>query len=140
MINKFLDKAGDLYPTSTSVHMPKENEEGCKDYTNVFICHAKLYVLGDTYDIPQLCQLSLHRLHATLKEFTLYPSRLNDVSALTRYVFENTRSGDKIQDMIALHHACIIEDLSKHEGFKSLIEDFPDFAHGLISRMIERLG
>lgn len=97
-------------------------------------------VLGDSYDIPQLCQLSLHRLHETLKEFTLYPSRFNDISALAIYVFQNTRSEDKIQDLITMYYACIIEDASKQEGLKSLIDEVPDFAYGLISRMSERLA
>lgn len=140
LIVKFLDETGEAYPTTNTIHIPRKNTEGCKDYSGVFLCHAKLYVLGDMYIIPELCQLSLHRLHVTLKEFTLYPSRLNDISTLAKYVFNNTQPGDKIQDMITLYYACIIEDASKHEGLKSLIEEVPDFAYGLISKMSERLA
>lgn len=139
LVNKFLNTAGVSDPVPSSGQSPEKNTKGCEDYSGVFLCHAKLYVLGDTYDIPQLCQLSLHRLHATLKDFTLYPSRLDDISVLARYVFENTRPNDKIQEMITLYYACIIEDASKHEGLKSLIDECPDFAYELILRMSERL-
>lgn len=137
LIDEFLSDT--IYPTTTSVFVPRKNTEGCEDYSGVFLCHAKLYVLGDTYDIPTLRQLSLHRLHATLKDFTLYPSRLNDIAALAKFVFENTTPGDKIRDMITLYYACIIEDASKHDGLKSLVDDIPDFAFGLISKMSQRL-
>lgn len=140
LIHKFLDKSGTTYPTSTSVFSPRKNTEGCEDYTGVFLCHAKLYVMADTYDIPSLKQLSLHRLHATLKEFTLYPSRFNDIATLAKYVFENTVPDEKIRDMITLYYACIVEDARKQDGLKSLIDEIPDFAYGLISKMSERLA
>lgn len=140
LIDRFLDNGSTSYPAPQGlVFSPRKNTESCEDYTRVFLCHAKLYVLGDTYDVPQLRQLSLHRLHVTLKFFTLYPSRLDDLAALARYVFENTAPDDKIRDMITLYYACIIEDASKHDGLKSIIDDFPEFAFGLISRMSARL-
>lgn len=140
LILKFLDERGTMYPTSTSIFSPRKNNEGCEDYTGVFLCHAKLYVVADTYDIPALKQLSLHRLHATLKEFTLYPSRMNDIAALAKYVFENTVLEDKIRDMITMYYACIVEDARKQDGLKSLIDEIPEFAFGLINKMSDRLA
>lgn len=140
LIHKFLDESGSVYPTSASVFSPRKNTEGCEDYTGVFLCHAKLYIMADTYDIPALKQLSLHRLHSTLKEFTLYPSRMNDIVALAKYVFENTVPEDKIRDMITLYYACIVEDARKQDGLKSLIDEIPDFAFGLINKMGDRLA
>ncbi|KUI69334.1 hypothetical protein VM1G_05457 [Cytospora mali] len=115
------------------------NTENCEDYTGVFLCHAQLYILGDKYDIPQLRQLTLYRLHATLKEFTLYPSRMSDIEILVKYIFENTVPEDKIREMIILYYACIVEDVSKHDGLKRIVDEIPDFAFGLISIMCERL-
>lgn len=140
LIHKFLDENGIMYPTPTSVFPARKNTEGCEDYTEVFLCHAKLYIMADTYDIPALKQLSLHRLHATLKDFTLYPSRMNDIATLAKYVFENTVPEDKIRDMITLYYACIVEDARKHDGLKTLIEEIPDFAFGLIDKMSDRLA
>lgn len=140
LIKTFLDERGTKYPTSTPAFLPRKNTEGCEDYTGVFLCHAKLYVLGDKYDVPPLRRLALHRLHATLKEFTLYPSRMNDIATLASYVFDNTAPKDRIRNMITLYYACIVEDASKYDGLKSLIDEIPDFAFGLISKMAERLA
>ncbi|KAF3770549.1 hypothetical protein M406DRAFT_336207 [Cryphonectria parasitica EP155] len=140
----FDDKSGENNgtecPSSTSAFIPRKNTEGCEDYTGVFMCHAKLYVLGDTYDIPQLRQLSLHRLYVTLREFTLYPSRFNDLATLAQYIFDNTRPDDRIREIIALYYACIVEDALKHDGLQSLLDTTPEFAFGLISNMRERLS
>ncbi|POS69861.1 hypothetical protein DHEL01_v211746 [Diaporthe helianthi] len=116
LISKFLDKSHTMYPTSGFVFAPRKNTKGCEDYTGVFLCHAKLYVMADIYDIPSLQQLSLHRLHATLKEFTLYPSRMNNIATLAKYVFENTVPQDKICHMVTLYYACIVEDAKKQAG------------------------
>ncbi|ROW03631.1 hypothetical protein VPNG_07196 [Cytospora leucostoma] len=140
LIKKFLDENVIVkYRTPTSIFTPRINIKSCENYTKVFLCHAQLYVLGDKYDIPSLRKLALHRLHATLKCFTLYPSRFDDIATLAKYVFENTVPDDKIRTMITHYYACIVEDASKHDGLESLIDENPDFAFGLISRMNERL-
>lgn len=139
-IEKFLDEGMSEDPTALFTFVPRKNTDGCEDYTGLFLCHAKLYVLGDKYDIPQLRKVARHRLHATMSEFTLYPSRMEDIATLARYVFENTVPEDKIREMITLYYACIVEDASKYDGLKALIEDIPEFAFGLISKMAERLA
>lgn len=140
LVAKFLDNDNTDYPTTASVFEPRKNKESCEDYTGVFLCHARLYVLGDIYDIPQLRQLALHRLHATLREFTLYPSRLNDIAVLAKYIFDNTQSHDKIREMIVLYYACIIEDVLEQDELTSLIDEIPELAPILISKMSERLA
>lgn len=84
--------------------------------------------------------MTFHRMYATLKVFVLYPSRMKDIAALARYLLENTHPEDGISDMIYLYYNCIVEDASKHDGFESLFHDLPDFAHGLIFKMSERLS
>lgn len=140
LVYEFLDASGTVYPTPTSIFSPRKNADGCEDYTQVFLCHAKLYVMADTYDIQSLKELSLHRLHATLKGFTLYKSRFNDIATLAKYVFENTMPDDKIRDMITLYYACIVEDAREQDGLKSLIDEIPEFAYGLINKMSDRLA
>lgn len=140
LISKFMSEAGTIYSPLVSPYVPRANKAASEDYTEVFLCHAKLYILGDLYDIPALRQLSFHRLYATLKEFKLFPSRMDDIATLAKYLFENTRSEDRIREMIYLYYACIIEDAAKHDGVQSLINDIPDFAHGLIVKMCERLS
>lgn len=140
LIAKFLDNDGAKYPPSVPTFVPRKITESCENYSGVFMCHAKLYVIGDKYNIPELCQLSLHRLHVTLCCFELYPSRYDDIAIVTRYLFENTRSDDRIRQMMALFYACNVEHLSKGDTFQILMDETPGFAANLFSCVSERLA
>lgn len=140
LIESFQDESGTIYPSPTTTFTARKNIHSCEDYTKVLLCHAKLYVLGDMYIIPALKQLALHRLHATLKTFTLYPRRVQDITTLARYIFENTMPEDEIRDMISLYFACIVEDLVELEGMEELLEEVPGFAVGLVKHMSKRLA
>lgn len=140
LVQRFMAQFSNLCPPLADPYLPLANTGASEDYTEVFLCHAKLYILGDLYDLPALRQLSFHRLYATLRAFVLYPSRMTDIATLTSYLFENTRPDDKVRDMMTLYYACIIENASKHDGLKRLIDEIPDFAHGLIVNMSDRLS
>ena len=58
------------------------NSHAKQDYTGVFLAHARLYVFANKYGIEPLESLSLHKLHATLKSFTLYRARIGDILKL----------------------------------------------------------
>ncbi|KAK8042938.1 hypothetical protein PG994_013421 [Apiospora phragmitis] len=118
---------------------PRLNKNPCEDYTIVFFCHASLYIIADKYDIGALSKLSMHRLHATLKAFTLYPSRMSDILSLAAFVFENTRDGDPIRLMIVHYCACIVEDLAKSEDYEPTLQNYPQFSSALMVKMSERL-
>ncbi|OBT70605.1 hypothetical protein VF21_10358, partial [Pseudogymnoascus sp. 05NY08] len=63
----------------------RQNSAAEEDYTSVFLGHARLYVFADKWGIEDLRSLSLHKLHQTLRTFTLYSARLGDVVELIRY-------------------------------------------------------
>lgn len=123
-------KAEDMYPSPTSSFIARPNQNSFEKYTDIFLCHVKLYITADMYDVGVLKQLALHRLHATLKVFTLYPRQLASIYKFVLYVCENTRAGDELCKMLALYVACIAEDLAQAdaEGLKVLIEREPSFA------------
>lgn len=135
LIERFKSK---IYPDPRNTPPNKlaapKHKDSSEDYSDVLLCHARLYVLGDTYLIPELQKLAIHRLHATLKEFVLYPSRLQDVIMLVKYVFENTRQNDEICNMVSLYCACIKESLDDKEcgGLERLVNDVPNFGLSLI--------
>ncbi|KAJ4403874.1 hypothetical protein N0V82_010585 [Gnomoniopsis sp. IMI 355080] len=112
----------------------RKNKDSTEDYSDVLLCHAKLYVLGDKYLIPELMQLAIHRLHATLKVFVLYPSRLQDIVTLVRYTFVNVHPDDEICSMLSAYCACIVEQLDAQQGkeLERLIKEVPDFALSLV--------
>lgn len=127
------------FPSPTIPYTPRKNEKSFEEYSEVFLSHARLYTLADKYDIPDLGKLSLHKIYVSLKEFTLYPSRVGDVINLASYCFENTITGDKLRTLLVDYCACVIEDMLEYEGFKDLVDKSSDFAFALMKKMKNRL-
>ena len=101
-----------------------------------------MYVLADKYDVPKLGNLAFIRLQETLKDFTPYSKRVQDAADLFSYAFgalEESARDDKMCTMLMQYAGCMFEDLIKCDGFESLIEQFPIFAHGMMKVIAERL-
>lgn len=133
----FLHEAGKKYPAPASsvVFTPRQNTTSSEDYTEVFLCHAKLYVVGDNWLIPQLKQLTLHRLYATLRDFFLHPSRIQDICVLAEYVFEHTTPGDEMRDLVIIYFASVIDQVTDCGGVEALMNKVPGFAFQLVKKM-----
>lgn len=131
------------YTVSTPSFHPRKNRESCEDYTEVFLCHARLYVFADKWGIVPLKQLSLYKLHQTLSDFTLYKERIGDIVALMQYSYDNTPHLSSINDplrSLVIHYAtCVVEDLVQSSEFKALLEEARQLASDLILKMINRL-
>ncbi|KAK7927857.1 hypothetical protein PG985_004855 [Apiospora marii] len=130
---------GENWVMGSTTFKPRPNKEACEDYTKVFFCHTNLYILADKYDITKLGQLSMHKLHSTLKAFMLYPSRMGDILSLVELVFNNTLAEDELRTMLVLYCTCIVENLAKCEEFQLLLQGCPEFTSALVAKMIERL-
>lgn len=122
---------------------PRQNCESCEDYTGVFLCHARLYVFAEKYDIAPLKKLSVNRLHQTLSVFTLYKERVGDIVALMRYSYANTvhrsSSDDPLRSLVIHYAACVVENLVPSSDFKALLEEPGELARDLVVKMIDRL-
>lgn len=137
MIEKFNNDA--TYASPTIPFTARKNTESCEDYSRVFLSHARLYTLADKYDIPELRNLSIHKLYVSLKEFALYADRMGDIIGLVKYSFNNTIANDKLRTLLVKYCACIVEDMCKREDFQQLINESPDFGYELIKEMGNRL-
>ena len=72
------------------------NQESYKDYTDVLLSHAQLYVFAEKYYIPILQTLVIENLQQVLIIFTLYAERTKDIIALLRYVYTNTKESNGV--------------------------------------------
>lgn len=124
-------KSDNKYPSPRLDLHVRININSQEDFTDIFFCHARLYVTADKYKIVQLKQLALYWLYTTLRVFRLYRSKLSSIIDLVLYVCENTGADDELCNMLALYVACIAEDLAQadDEGLKTLIETEPSFAY-----------
>ena len=56
-------------------------------YSNVFLSHASLYILGDAQQVDKLKALALFKLHKTLCIFELDEENVGDITDLARYAY-----------------------------------------------------
>lgn len=59
LIRDVFSKATTMGRVPTFKYEPRKNVEECEDYTDVFLCHARVYIIADRYDIPGLRILAL---------------------------------------------------------------------------------
>ncbi|KAK9777073.1 hypothetical protein AB5N19_12398 [Seiridium cardinale] len=137
-IKKIRMAAGFDYPRAELQFEARQNREPTEDYSEVFLSHAKLYVVADIYCITLLASQTIQNLAETLKEFTLYKNRIGDILLLMEYVFSNTQRKDTMRDLLIHYITCTIETLNKDHGFHDLLEDYPQIVSPLIKSMMER--
>ena len=122
---------------------PRQNEEAFEDYTQVLLCHARLYVFSDLYQIEPLQQLARQKLRLTLSRFFLFEERVSDVVELIKYTYQNTmdhESGlDKLRSLVIDYVVCHIETIAKDKDFQKMLQDSGALANDLIQRLIPRL-
>lgn len=138
--DSFKNKA---YTISKPAFQPRKNRESSEEYTEVFLCHARLYVFADKYDVGPLRNLALHKLQRTLAEFNLYDQRIGDIVHLIRYSYSNTAdhpgSIDDLRLLVVHYSACVVDKLSQSVEFQSLLEEAGSLGRDLIEQMLKRL-
>jgi hypothetical protein len=114
-----------------------------EDYCGVLLCHARLCVFADKYDIQALSKLSLSKLRHTLAHFNLYEERKEDIVELLRYCYTNTpdRVGmtDKLRALVIKYVACVVEILEGSEGIHSLLGEANSMSSDLMTELCKRL-
>lgn len=88
------------------------------DHKSIFLLHAKMHCLSKRFDISSLIQLTLHKLHETLKHcisttFAQNNARIADVVALADYTYGHQYSSEVLHQEV-LEFAVIL--LSQVEG------------------------
>ena len=104
---------------------PRSNQSPSEDYTDVFLSHAQLYVFAEKYDIEKLKTLALEELHATLAIYTQYSERTGDITALLRYVYDNTvepkEGSEEMRTLMTEYVGSEMDVLMDDEDFKNLM-------------------
>lgn len=128
----------------TNTAPPRKNHEASENYTNIFLCHAQLYVFADAQDIQPLKLLALDELHAVLAIFELHPERTGDIVELLRYVYANTASPSEgeepLKKVVADYVGFEMDVLMNDEDFSALmIADGGDMLRDYMSSVSKRI-
>ena len=113
--------------------------------TDIFLCHAQLYVFADRWGIAELKETAIKELHATLAVFTLWPQRIVDVAALIKFFFDQSRvrahgveSGTSLRALMRDYIGCEMETLfSAPNRIKGLLRDEDGLSAGERCDLIE---
>ncbi|KND86468.1 hypothetical protein TOPH_08906 [Tolypocladium ophioglossoides CBS 100239] len=116
-----------------SGHAKEKAQEEPQAHADIFVHHAKVYVLGDRYRITALMEVSFDKLHRALVDYTVSESRLNDIVALLRYCYTEL-SPDRLKRFVVHYAACKVKKLWKSVEFQQLLEE-----HGSMSRALVEL-
>lgn len=121
---KFVQRKETVRQSFISILPVRKNQDYSEDYSEIFLCHARLYVFADLYDVQPLKFLALEELQATLAIFDLYVERASDIVSLLRYVYGQKNAslkGEGIRTMLTQYVGCEMDTLIKDETFRDLI-------------------
>lgn len=110
---------------------PRCNLNPTEDYTEVFLSHARVYAFADKYDIQPLGRCALAQLHETLKIFKVWPSCVQDILKLVRFVYDNIPSSsgeaEKIRAMLSQYIGYEMENFIHETEFQNLLQENGEF-------------
>ena len=122
---------------------PVENFEPSRSYSNVFLAHASLYVLGDYWLIDSLKALALYKLHKTLCVFKLEGENIQDIVDLARYAYIEGKGVEegigKLRTMVCQYMALNALVLSPHTGFTDFLAEGGQFVKDFFQFAIQRM-
>jgi hypothetical protein len=114
---------------------PYKNYQPFECFEEVFLCQARLYVFGDRYDIEALRSLVLYKMRRTLAVFILFPERVPDIFLLVQYVYENTREGDGLRNLLTEFAVCRITLLLDHSDWDAFMHEQSSFSSELLEKL-----
>ena len=134
----------DVWDFGAAPAPPRSNKAPEENYTDVFLAHAELYVFSEKYDIQPLKRLALKKLQQALAIYTLYPSRVEDVLALLRYVYTETaaskRKEEDIRTMLMHYIGTEMEILETHGDIKELLAEDQEMLSDFLAMFAQRIS
>ena len=126
-----------------NVSPPRKNLDKSEDYTEVFLCHARVYVFADLHDIEELKLLALDELHALLAIFDLYEERTGDVVSLLRYAYANSGQcweGESLRGVLTDFVGVEMDALMLDKDFReAMMENGGDMLEDFMSVVMKRI-
>ena len=121
------------------VFEPYKNCDPSENFTEIFLCHARLYAFADRYQIDSLRTLVLYKLRRTLAAFRLFPERVPDIFELVQFSYANTREHDDLRSLVTDYIVCFVEYLVPHPDWVSLLANTDSFATEVLTQVLRRL-
>jgi len=123
---------------------PSESFLTNRSYSNVFLAHASLYVLGDYQLIDSLKRLALYKLHKTLCKFQHNNENAQDIVDLAKYAYseEGKGSGEgigELRSLVCQYMAQNAVGLSVDDKFMGLLGEGGQFVKDFFKFELQRV-
>lgn len=112
------------------------------DYAEA-LCHVRLYVFAEQYQINKLKDLALCKLHSTLENTTFRPLRVKELCDLIRLAYQNTpeltSKEEPLRSLLTHYVAWRFEELAPTKKFQELFIDGGIIVNDLCQKVSQRL-
>ena len=125
--------------TRFSVIPHREFEAG---HEAIFLLHAKLHCLAKRYEVIALEELTLHKLHETLKhcgttEFVSREARVADIVALANCAYETDGASDALRKEVLEFVVILLNQLDgKMPGYERLLSSLVKANNNFVVKMV----
>jgi hypothetical protein len=103
---------------------PAEQFDPDQSYTEAFLNHTSLYILGDLQLIDSLKALTLFKLHKTLCVFQLDDGNAEDIIALARYAYSEEGGGGALDKGIGSLRSLVCQYMATDAVVLSFNDEF----------------
>ncbi|OCK73622.1 hypothetical protein K432DRAFT_312391, partial [Lepidopterella palustris CBS 459.81] len=120
----------------------RTKQEPYHNYTEVFLCHARIYMFAEKYNIEPLKALSLHKLQQILIHYVIYKDRIEDFVSLLRYSYSLPASQGSVNSLgllVTQYAACVVEELGKSHTFFLALEESGPLGKDIIKQVLWRV-
>lgn len=128
-IAELLDKAPE------NEHSADQSTATVDDYTEIFLCHAKVYHLAWITDWAALCHLSFYRLTRLLVRFNLCDKRTGDIVPLLRFVFVESEQMEDMERLLEYYVSWNVETMMQDMNFRCLLNRVPSIEKSIFRSM-----
>ncbi|KAI3543738.1 hypothetical protein CSPX01_06061 [Colletotrichum filicis] len=97
--------------------------------------HVQLYIFADRYDIAQLRQVSLHRLHSSLTRARLSDAGYQLLFGVIEFAFTNTMPGDKIRKLLIQTCVADFSMVRAMPSFTDLLHRVPELGVEIMTEL-----
>jgi len=123
---------------------PSTDFEKDHSYSNVFLSHASLYVLGDVQLIDNLKALALFKLHKTLCTFQLDQENIGNITDLARYAYsgkdaELNEGIGGLRGLVCQYMAIHAKELAVDARFMNLLAGGGQIVKDFFSFQLQRI-
>ncbi|OTA68374.1 hypothetical protein K449DRAFT_429220 [Hypoxylon sp. EC38] len=98
--------------------------------------HVNMYILGDRYDIAQLQHLATANLRHALRVCRETWNSVNGLTKVIRLIYDSTRPGDDLREVISMYVAIKSEYLFLHVDMDLLRKDCLEFASDVLAQVV----